>query len=267
MKLKYSKDVKIKEHKKPVIDIFIRSYPGDFEWLGYCLKSIKKYCTGFRQIILTVTEDNIEKARNSEFLDLSDVSLMPCKKYLIQDYVGQMITKSMCPNFSDADIFFHIDSDSMFYYPFDLKNILKDNKIRYYYNLYEDVKISPWRSITENIMKQSIEYEFMRKAPMSFYKETYINLQKFFLEKHKKEIDKWIEDRHKNYNKKETAIGHNVFYSEFNALGAYAFYYQNEKYNFIEAWKEEAPIDILKVYWSWGGLTKEIRKQIEQILS
>jgi len=33
----------------PTCDIFIRTYPNDYEWLNYCLESIRKYCSGFRR--------------------------------------------------------------------------------------------------------------------------------------------------------------------------------------------------------------------------
>ena len=40
-------------------DIFIKTYPGDFIWLKYCIRSIEKFVTGFRNIII-VTDSGTE---------------------------------------------------------------------------------------------------------------------------------------------------------------------------------------------------------------
>ena len=36
------------------IDIFIRTYPKDFFILNYCLKSIRKFVSGHRNIIINI---------------------------------------------------------------------------------------------------------------------------------------------------------------------------------------------------------------------
>ena len=36
------------------VDIVIRSYYKDFRWLEWCLRSIDRFCQGFRQVVLVV---------------------------------------------------------------------------------------------------------------------------------------------------------------------------------------------------------------------
>ena len=40
-------------------DIFIKTYPGDFIWLEYCIRSIEKFVTGFRDIVI-ITDSGTE---------------------------------------------------------------------------------------------------------------------------------------------------------------------------------------------------------------
>lgn len=42
-----------------MIGIFIKTYPGDFVWLEFCIKSIQKFITGYRKIII-VTDSGTE---------------------------------------------------------------------------------------------------------------------------------------------------------------------------------------------------------------
>jgi hypothetical protein len=259
MKIKY-KSQKIDAEKKSLVDIFIRSYPGDFEWLGYCLKSIKKYCSGFRDIILTITEDNVDLAKNSKFLDLSDIKLIPCKKYPIDDYIGQMITKSKCHEFSNADVFCHIDSDCFFYNKYNASEIFEKNKIIYFYNLYKDVGDAIiWKNPVERFLGFFVDKEFMRSFPMCFSRDTYKGIHDYCLEKHNKNLEGWVVDQFQKYNR--------LCYIEFNTIGAYAFNFQNDKYRFIESPKPFFRPRFLKQYWSWGGISDEIRKEIEYYLA
>ena len=39
------------------VDIFIKTYHKDFIWLEYCIKSIKKFCKGFRDVVIVSDDD------------------------------------------------------------------------------------------------------------------------------------------------------------------------------------------------------------------
>ena len=67
-------------------DIFIRTFDGDCKWLNYCVKSIKKYATGFNNIIITYPE-------NHTSCDVDFVKNYPIKELLNDGYVDQQFTK------------------------------------------------------------------------------------------------------------------------------------------------------------------------------
>src|SRR6185312_6600956 len=72
----------------PTCDIFIRTYPNDYEWLNYCLDSIRKYCSGFRKVWVVSPEAPSNAAfhiPNGEWKVMNDESE--------DGYLAQQITK------------------------------------------------------------------------------------------------------------------------------------------------------------------------------
>ena len=68
-------------------DIMIRSYWRDFAWLEYCLRSIERYCTGFRAVIVAIPKKSVPWLRRHRPLP-SHVRLVVCPDY-DDDYLGQ----------------------------------------------------------------------------------------------------------------------------------------------------------------------------------
>jgi hypothetical protein len=64
-------------------DIFIRTYGKDLEWLKYCLRSVAKYCSGFRQIVIVIPKKDfplISHLTNEKVLTENSIKCMQCKK-------------------------------------------------------------------------------------------------------------------------------------------------------------------------------------------
>ncbi len=56
-------------------------------------------------------------------------------------------------------------------------------------------------------------------------------------------------------------------FSEWNAIGAWAYYYAPHHFSFWNTEEKGVPQPFVHQSWSWGGLTPEIRDKMERILA
>src|SRR5215470_19835192 len=94
----------------PVVDIVIRSYYKDFQWLGYCLTTIRKYARGFRAVVVVIPRSSAGAFRRCR---IEPDILIECDNYR-DDYLGQQITKLHADKLTNADFITHVDSDVLF---------------------------------------------------------------------------------------------------------------------------------------------------------
>ena len=106
----------------------------------------------------------------------------------------------------------------------------------------------PWQKPTEKVFGQSVKYEFMRRNFLIYKSSTLEHLEKWF-----------------PYDLKNYILSQKTF-SEFNVIGAFAYFFEKDNYNFIDTknWKyEEAPG---KQFWSYSGLTDAEKEELESFL-
>ncbi len=87
------------------VDIFIRTYKNDLPWLAYALKSIHKYVTGHRNIIVAIPMDQVR------LLSHLSVEKVVGVHDLEDGYLGQQLTKMQAWKLTDADAVVFWDSD------------------------------------------------------------------------------------------------------------------------------------------------------------
>src|ERR1700741_2957188 len=93
------------------VDIYIRTYKNDLGWLQYCLRSIHKYVTGYRKIIVCIPENQVSLLND---FNLQNVITCPIYK---NDYIGQQVSKLLSYKETDADYILFVDSDVCFSKP------------------------------------------------------------------------------------------------------------------------------------------------------
>jgi len=235
------------------IDIFIRTYVGDAQWLPYCLKSIHKFCKNFSNIIIVTPESSkiVIEPIASEF----GTEFYICDKLNTDDYVGQQGTKMLADTWCKSDAICFVDSDVIFIRDTAPNLIISEsgciNLVKTAYNTIE----CPWQSITENAVGFPVEFEYMRRMPLTYNRD--------LLEFTRTHIEK-------NCGRTFTQFINEVSgreLSEFNILGAIAEKFMPEKFNFIDSSKDPLPELYAKQFWSWGRVTPDIKQQIEEILS
>lgn len=228
-------------------DIFIRTYDKDLEWLKYCLKSIYKYVTGYRDVIICIPKGqkhlldgwNLSKEKVYEWSPVCD-----------NGYIDQQINKLNAYGFvGDAEFILFVDSDVCFKKVVNISEYFRNGKPIILKTRYENVGDAIcWKSPTEKTLGFDVEYEYMRRLPLLYRTDTLSSLS-----------DKLVESGFSNDVSKIDRM------SEFNLVGAFAEKEESERYHFIDTEKEPLPPETVKQNWSWGGLTEEIKSELEAL--
>jgi hypothetical protein len=223
-------------------DIFIRSYRGDFSWLEYCLKSIKKHSSGFNKIHVCVPPNDVQ------LLSFVKDEVVHLVEPTADDYMGQQITKLHADHFSHADFILHVDSDCIFTKPFSPESFMCGEKAIV---LREDGVESPWIAITARILGWHDSAEYMRRLPILYPRWLYVGFRKWMEEKYDKSLRAIVESQPARD------------FSEFNTIGQWAYKYHHDAF----AWFHPSEVEpVVRQFWSWGGLEAS-RGEVEKIIA
>lgn len=217
------------------IDIFIKSYKNDFNLLQIALKTIQRNVTGYNNIILLIPE------KDKHDFDTRNMPERTLIHYVEDKGVGwlkQQWYKMSAYEYSYADYILFSDSDCFFDHKINLQDYIADGKPEILYTSWDkvgDAKV--WREPTEKFIKEPIEYEGMRRNCLIYHRSTLVAIGEF-----EPDLEYIIMTSHK--------------FSEFNAMFAYAFKKEKEKYNFIntDEWQYVPPKAIQ--VWSHGNKEK-----------
>tara|TARA_R110000868_G_scaffold281159_12_gene541547 strand:- start:72 stop:788 length:717 start_codon:yes stop_codon:yes gene_type:complete len=235
-------------------DIFYRTYCGDAKWLDYSLQSIHKFVTGYSSVIVTAPESSKEVIE--PIVLKHGFKFIVCDAIHADDYVGQQVTKMYADLYTTSDLVVHVDSDVIFTKHVTLQSFLnaEGTKPLNLKTLYVDI-VTPWKSITERNVKFDVQYEYMRRIPLTYPRESYKNVREYIEKVHGITFYEFI---HSITNGEM---------SEFNIIGAVLEQYYP---NCIE-WQDThgtvpMPEPFAMQYWSWGGLENH-EKEIQRILA
>jgi hypothetical protein len=234
----------------PNTAIFIRSYHKDFQWLVHCLNSIQKYCVGFSEVILVVPSTDSALVPDY-FYDLT-TSIHSTRERTV-GYIDQQITKLQAYRYTSAPFILYVDSDCIFHSSCTPDSFFTKDKPDYYYTPYShfppEEQAHAWQGITEKAIGFPVANEYMRRIPLMFRRSTLLDINVYYpsLIKHCCNLEV-----------------HNGF-SEFNFMGAYAHKKEEELYNFLDTTKVAPKPTVAKQYWSWGGITNDIQKEIDNV--
>jgi hypothetical protein len=248
----------------PTTDILIPTYHADFMWLDYLLKSVKKYTSGFRKII--IVSDNDGHIIPSSITDIvecevlyKDVGPIPSSIHHRPGYFWQQYLKLNWMTYTDADAVLIFDSDEMVTKPItpaDLCN--EEGKYQWFYrdwSMAGDAIV--WKIPTGEALLFDPPYEAMCITGFVFDRETTTDLIKYLMDKHNATS---LLDVFFKYNP--------TLFSEYNTYGSYILYAKSQKYYPIINYQKHDTYNftILKS-WSYGGLSAEDKKKREAILN
>jgi hypothetical protein len=233
-------------------DILIRSYYKDFQWLRYALRSIRKYCRGFSRVIVVIPESS---RRKLDWMGLAGDLTLTCGDYP-DDYLGQQVTKLTADTLTEADFICHIDSDCVFCRPTGPEDLFEAGKPRVLMAPYARLdRHVPWKGLVEKLLRQQVDYEFMRMPPYTFPRWLYAEFRQHISSLHGRSLEHYILD--------QPPRG----FSEFNALTAFAFSRYPAAFHWVDVDAWPSSRQHCRVYWSWGGIDAAVRSELEALLA
>lgn len=233
-------------------DIVIRSYWKDLDWLRLAIASIHRFCTGFRQVVIIFPSSTKPWLKRSDLP--AGVRICFCRDYA-DDYLGQQVTKLHADEFTDADYICHIDSDCIFCRDTSPQKLIRDAKPVV---IMEPIALLgrhyPWRRPTEKFLGCTVLDDFMRQPPFTFPRRLYSAIRQYAVRQHGVDIETWV--------MAQPPRG----FSEYNALGAFAWENYFHDFVWIDAAAGTAPEQHCRWYWSWGGLDRATAQEIRALL-
>jgi hypothetical protein len=111
-----------------------------------------------------------------------------------------------------------------------------------------------WQRLSEGFLGREVEFDFMRRQPLVFPRWLYGELRDFGRTVHGMAL--------KDYVMSRPPAG----FSEYNALGAYAYYHRADAFEWVVRPVSEPDEQFCRWFWSWGGVTTNVRAEIASIL-
>jgi hypothetical protein len=233
-------------------DLFIRGYWKDLGWLALCLASVRRYCHGFRDTVVVLPRSSDPWLRRRGLPRVGRIEW--CRDYR-DDYLGQQATKLMADSFTDADFICHVDCDCIFIRPTSPENFIVGERPRVFKRPIELLgRERPWQAPTEKFLGWQVRDDFMYYPPFTFPRWLYALLREHTLTEHGMDLETYI--------LAQPPRG----FSEFNALGAFAWERCRDRFLWVEATVVPPRDAHCRWYWSWGGLDAKTRAEIEGFL-
>ncbi len=229
----------------PNYSFFIRTYPKDYEWLTYCLRSLRKFAPS---VPIVVAFPHTRQPPTLEGVHPDNITTVSVTPVNINGYIDQQITKLCADVHVGAEFVVFIDSDT----------VLTDTPDKLFINGKPLMIRTPyaqltreteaWKVCTEKELGMPVSHEYMRRLPLVYPVELLPRLRDFIQEKNHSSYQEWAETRTK--------------LSEFNLLGAYAYEFMRDAFLWIDTDVDPVPPAVAKQFWSWGGI-KEHRAWLE----
>jgi hypothetical protein len=168
-----------------------------------------------------------------------------------------------------ADFVFHLDSDCIFTEPVTPADYFVDGRpvlvCENFDRFYDFDPQNPgkrnalhWKAAAEVALGFPVTHECMCRHPMIHPRALYPGFRRHVEGVVKQSFDDYVLSCRDQFPQT---------FAEFTSLGAYARKFFADKYHWVEIPFQPRPADKLKQYWSHGGLTPDVRAEIEGILA
>lgn len=229
--------------------IFIRTYWKDLDWLALCLRAIARHCQGFAEVVVAVPAASRPWLARQPLP--AGIRLAGTPDYH-DDYLGQQVSKLYADQFVNADFIAHVDADCMFRRAVSPDLLLPGGRPRIHTRpLAELGRHYPWREPVATFLGHGVDCDFMQQPPFVYPRWLYPALRGYCQDRHGRDMESYVMSRPPRG------------FSEFNVLGAYALRHHAAAFSFVPMGEAAAADAYCDWYWSWGGLTDDIRRRIE----
>lgn len=237
------------------ISIFIKSWPKDYEFLGYCLRSIQKYVTGYSEIVVVLPTGRALPLTKERVVFVDDWKIetkpgAPSAQYYMQMH-EKLIADIHCPT---ADYIFYVDSDCVFTRAFDLSEMFSDGKPMLLRRDWKDAGGGIiWKEPAEEALCFPATHDTMACHPSIYRVHDLRNLREHIKKTHRVSLEAYIKrcDR----------------FIEFVTLGNFCLKFAADQYKIVDMEANDIYPRPLIQNWSWGGINKSSREVLEGIVS
>lgn len=258
-------------------EILIVTYAKDEPWLRWALRAIRKFCTGFTGITLVIPGRDADAFRDVANTHAQAKSSLPLKIKLIKEPPGKGMLAHMAV-MGSADEFvpkdtthvMHVDSDVIFNMPVTPADYIHGTKPVYVWRTYASLAevrdgqkvvsdCAQWKAPTEaQLGFPTNAYTMCRHPscfPIGFYKPYRQHIEK----QHGRDFFSYMTSGRNE---------HPANRMDFTAMGAWAFAKMHDAFEWLDisGGNHLAPKDRQQTYWSHGGITPTIQKEIEEFL-
>lgn len=174
-----------------------------------------------------------------------------------ENYMTQQVAKLNADRFSKADNILHVDSDCIFIRPVTPETFMRDGTPRWLMTPWSECPDAKkaWMHVMVKCLQECPPAEFMRKSTIISPRWAYAEFRAFIEKTHGVTMEAYVSNQP------------NREFSEYNCLGFYLWLYHRDKI----AWHDTSVLGVPEPWemqhWSWGGLTNELRNQMEIILA
>lgn len=242
--------------------IFIKSFPKDFGWLSYCLKSIHKFATGFEEIVVVIPDDSDLQLTQERVVKIPEPGPSATSIYDHGfGYAYQQVVKMNADKYirTCSDYICHFDSDCIFTRPVTPQDLMVDGKPLWLMTpfkeiLHTDKNLGAHVESMRNFSGMDPEFEYMRRHSQVIPRWAYGCFRDYVQTQHGRNFEQWA------LSQQFRGV------TEFNFMGQFLHREFNRFIHFHDT-RFGVPESYVKQYWSWDGITPEIRAEVERILA
>lgn len=173
-------------------------------------------------------------------------------------YLYQQVVKMHADQFTDAEFIVQIDSDTILTrrtIPEDF--IVEHRKPKWLYTPYSSIPGGDgqtWKEPTSKVMMRPVEHEFMRRFPFCVPAWALPQFRAWMWRIHGMSLETYIMSQP------------NREFSEYNALGAWLWFYHHDKVHWINTDEEMGAVHVHQ-HFSYAGINNDTRANIERALA
>jgi hypothetical protein len=238
----------------PTIDILIRSYYRDLQWLVLAVAAIRCFVSGYRDLIVVLPDTSVGRIDWPAVPILRDAVIRRCHDYE-NDYIGQQITKLYADTYSDAEVILHLDSDHVFVAPCDLQDqLFEAGKLRMEFDSSERRPLADgWRRCPAVFLGRAVPLDVTGSPPVAFPRHLYSEVRRFCEQTHGLSIQDY------------TSTTRSDRFSEFAVLRGYALVSEPGLYAWVDT-STHGFIPACRRFWSRAQTPGSVRRELPEAL-
>jgi len=266
------------KNAKPVdgpVEILIVTYSKDFDWLVLAMKCIRRHVTGFQGV--TIAHPVHESPQFNTLLHQDwgiRVRLHPYQEWLGKGFL-QHEYKMACADEivpEGTKYVLHMDADCMFKVGTTPEDYFWNDKPQYIWRTWDSLSEDDPRNPGQKVVSDCIQWKGPTDSQLGFATEAYTMTRHptvfpvSFYAPYRTHLEKTHHMACDDYFRTGNRNEHPADRMDFTAMGALAFHKMRDDFFWIDCHKKEYPADRLRAYWSHGGITPEIQREIESYL-